>query len=201
VRSGFEIFHGGALRSGRPVEATGHDKKRAARPLTVRFVRAPGDDNGNARIRQHRSRSSHSALYDFSFVKSGGGKVAFGLIRNRPQAIRPFADPKHSRIVIVAPGNDAHAFSRLIRATLPEMYGEFSDPSCNRTTRIDARAVRAAPPPKTTRRSDRTSVTLRRTAVLVTADARSDRSLRFAAVRIANFAFTKDERCPMSPRC
>jgi hypothetical protein len=130
----------------------------------------------------------------------GRRQVAFGLIRNRPQAFGPYVDPKNSRIVIAAPGNDAHAFSRLNRAVFPEMYGEFSGPSCNRTTHVDAPVGHAASPPKTTRRSDRTSVTLRRTAVPVTADARSDWYLRFAADRVANFAFRKDERCPMSPR-
>lgn len=62
------------------------------------------------------------ALYDFNFAKPEHGRVAFGYVRNHLQSIEKFGDPKNSHIVIVAHGNELHSFSRLNRATYPDMY-------------------------------------------------------------------------------
>jgi intracellular sulfur oxidation DsrE/DsrF family protein len=67
---------------------------------------------------------AQKALYDFNFAKPMDGKVAFGYIKNHLQAIKEFGDSPNSHIVIVAHGNELHAFSRLNRAAYPEMYDE-----------------------------------------------------------------------------
>jgi intracellular sulfur oxidation DsrE/DsrF family protein len=62
------------------------------------------------------------ALYDFNFAKPEHGRVAFGYVKNHLKAIKEYGDPKNSHIVIVAHGNELHSFSRLNRATYPDMY-------------------------------------------------------------------------------
>ena len=64
------------------------------------------------------------ALYDFNFAKPLEGKAAFGYIKNHLRAIKEYGDPARSHIVIVAHGNELHAFSRLNRAAYPDMYDE-----------------------------------------------------------------------------
>jgi uncharacterized protein len=67
---------------------------------------------------------SQKALYDFNFAKPTDAKPAFGYVRNHLQAIKDFGQPATSHIVIVAHGNELHAFSRLNRAAYPDMYEE-----------------------------------------------------------------------------
>lgn len=62
------------------------------------------------------------ALYDFNFAKPLEGKAALGYVRNHLQALKEHGDLKNSRIVIVAHGNELHAFSRLNRAAYPGVY-------------------------------------------------------------------------------
>lgn len=64
------------------------------------------------------------ALYDFNFAKPDDARNAFGYVRNHLQAIKQYGDAKNSHIVVVAHGNELHAFSRLNRAAYPEMYEE-----------------------------------------------------------------------------
>lgn len=67
---------------------------------------------------------SQKALYDFNFAKPTDAKPAFGYVKNHLQAIKDFGQPATSHIVIVAHGNELHAFSRLNRAAYPDMYEE-----------------------------------------------------------------------------
>ena len=64
------------------------------------------------------------ALYDFNFARPTDGKVAFGYITNHLRAIKEYGDPANSHLVIVAHGNELHAFSRLNRLAYPDMYEE-----------------------------------------------------------------------------
>jgi hypothetical protein len=59
------------------------------------------------------------AMYDFNFARPADAKTAFGYIKNHLRAIKEFGDPQRSHIVIVAHGNELHAFSRLNRAAFP----------------------------------------------------------------------------------
>ena len=62
------------------------------------------------------------ALYDFNFAKPMDGMTAFAYVKNHLKAIKEYGDPKNSHLVIVAHGNELHAFSRLNRAAYPGMY-------------------------------------------------------------------------------
>ncbi|RYF16885.1 MAG: hypothetical protein EOO30_09230 [Comamonadaceae bacterium] len=62
------------------------------------------------------------ALYDFNFAKPLDGKAAFGYVKNHLKALQEYGDAKNSRIVIVAHGNELHAFSRKNRDAYPGMY-------------------------------------------------------------------------------
>ncbi|WP_299764775.1 DsrE family protein [Ramlibacter sp.] len=62
------------------------------------------------------------AVYDFNFAKPLDGKAAFGYVRNHLEALKKYGDVKNSHIVIVAHGNELHAFSRLNRAAYPGVY-------------------------------------------------------------------------------
>ncbi|MEN8175929.1 MAG: DsrE family protein [Pseudomonadota bacterium] len=64
----------------------------------------------------------HKALYDFNFDRPAQGKIALKFIKNHLRAIKEFGDPQNSKIVVVAHGDELHAFSRLNRAAFPEMY-------------------------------------------------------------------------------
>ena len=64
------------------------------------------------------------ALYDFNFAKPTDAVPAFGYVKNHLKAIREYGDAANSRIVIVAHGNELHAFSRLNRAAYPGVYEE-----------------------------------------------------------------------------
>ena len=67
---------------------------------------------------------SQKALYDFNFAKPDDALPAFGYVKNHLAAIGQYGQPATSRIVIVAHGNELHAFSRLNRAAYPQMYEE-----------------------------------------------------------------------------
>ena len=67
------------------------------------------------------------ALYDFNFAQPLDGQVAFGYIRNHLKAIQEYGQPDKSHIVIVAHGNELHAFSRLNRDVYPEMYDKLKE--------------------------------------------------------------------------
>lgn len=62
------------------------------------------------------------ALYDFNFAKPLEGKAAFGYVRNHLNALKQYGDLKNSHVVIVAHGNELHAFSRKNRDAYPGMY-------------------------------------------------------------------------------
>jgi uncharacterized protein len=67
---------------------------------------------------------AQKAMYDFNFGKPMDAMPAFGYIKNHLAAIKQYGDPKNSHIVIVAHGNELHAFSRLNRAAYPGVYEE-----------------------------------------------------------------------------
>ncbi len=67
---------------------------------------------------------AQKALYDFNFANPTDAKQAFGYVKNHLQAIKEYGQPRTSHIVIVAHGNELHAFSRLNRAAYPDMYDE-----------------------------------------------------------------------------
>jgi uncharacterized protein len=67
---------------------------------------------------------AQKALYDFNFAKPNDAKNAFAYVKNHLKAIAEYGDPKQSHLVIVAHGNELHAFSRLNRAAFPDMYDE-----------------------------------------------------------------------------
>lgn len=67
---------------------------------------------------------AQKALYDFNFAQPLDARPAFGYVKNHLQAIKEYGDPAHSHIVIVAHGNELHAFSRLNRAAYPGLYEE-----------------------------------------------------------------------------
>jgi intracellular sulfur oxidation DsrE/DsrF family protein len=67
---------------------------------------------------------AQKALYDFNFAKPTDAVTAFGYIKNHLKAIQEYGDAKSSHIVLVAHGNELHAFSRLNRAAYPGVYEE-----------------------------------------------------------------------------
>ena len=71
--------------------------------------------------------AAQKALYDFNFAKPGQGKSALGYIRNHLRALKEFGDTPDSHIVIVAHGNELHAFSRHNREAYPEVYEALKD--------------------------------------------------------------------------
>ena len=67
---------------------------------------------------------AQKALYDFNFANPTDVGPAFGYIKNHLAALRQYGDAKNTHIVIVAHGNELHAFSRLNRAAYPGVYEE-----------------------------------------------------------------------------
>lgn len=67
---------------------------------------------------------AQKAMYDFNFAKTTDAGPAFGYVLNHLKAIKQYGDAAHSHLVIVAHGNELHAFSRLNRAAFPEMYAQ-----------------------------------------------------------------------------
>ncbi|WP_019170025.1 DsrE family protein [Pseudaminobacter salicylatoxidans] len=66
-------------------------------------------------------------VYDFNFATPQEGLGALGFIRNHIKALKEFGDFEKSRIVIVAHGNELHAFSRENKAAFPEAYAAFKE--------------------------------------------------------------------------
>lgn len=67
---------------------------------------------------------AQKALYDFNFANPTDATAAFGYVKNHLRAIAEYGQPRASHIVIVAHGNELHAFSRLNRAAYPAVYEE-----------------------------------------------------------------------------
>lgn len=67
---------------------------------------------------------AQKSVYDFNFERPLDAKVALAYLKNHLKAINEFGDPKNSHLVIVAHGNELHAFSRLNRAAYPGIYEE-----------------------------------------------------------------------------
>jgi intracellular sulfur oxidation DsrE/DsrF family protein len=84
------------------------------------------------------------ALYDFNFAKPGDAVPAFAYIKNHIKAMKEFGDYKNSHVVIVAHGNELHAFSRLNSAAYPDMYKHLKElTDMGVTIRICANAARS----------------------------------------------------------
>jgi intracellular sulfur oxidation DsrE/DsrF family protein len=66
-------------------------------------------------------------LYDFNFAQPKDGLNALGFIKNHIKAMKEFGDFDKSKIVIVAHGNELHAFSRKNKAAFPEAYEAFKE--------------------------------------------------------------------------
>ncbi len=68
---------------------------------------------------------AQKTVYDFNFAKPTDARTAFAYIRNQLKALQEYGGvDKESSVVIVAHGNELHAFSRLNRDAFPGMYGE-----------------------------------------------------------------------------
>ena len=65
---------------------------------------------------------AQKVLYDFNFDNPIDGKRALNFIRNHIAAAKEFGDFKDSKFVVVAHGNELHAFSRLNRTAYPDVY-------------------------------------------------------------------------------
>jgi intracellular sulfur oxidation DsrE/DsrF family protein len=90
------------------------------------------------------SYQPQKALYDFNFAKPMDAKAAFSYVKNHLAAIKAYGDPKKSHLVIVAHGNELHAFSRLNRAAYPDMYEELKALSdAGVTIRVCSNAARS----------------------------------------------------------
>ncbi len=70
---------------------------------------------------------AQKALYDWNYPTPEEGLRALGFVRNHIKALQEFGDLEASSIVIVAHGNDLHAFSRLNQAAYPEAYAAFKE--------------------------------------------------------------------------
>lgn len=66
-------------------------------------------------------------LYDFNFGDPKDGLSALAFVRNHIKALKEFGDFDKSKIVIVAHGNELHAFSRKNKAAFPEAYEAFKE--------------------------------------------------------------------------
>ncbi|MCQ0969825.1 DsrE family protein [Paracoccus sp. TK19116] len=61
-------------------------------------------------------------LYDWNYATPEDGLRALGFIRNHIAAMEEFGDLEGSDIVVVAHGNDLHAFARQNAAAFPDAY-------------------------------------------------------------------------------
>jgi len=66
-------------------------------------------------------------LYDFNFGQPKDGLSALAFVRNHIKALKEFGDFDGSSIVVVAHGNELHAFARKNRAAFPEAYEAFKE--------------------------------------------------------------------------
>ena len=65
---------------------------------------------------------AQKVLYDWNYATPEDGLRALGYIRNHIAAMEEFGDLEGSDIVVVAHGNDLHAFARQNAAAFPEAY-------------------------------------------------------------------------------
>lgn len=68
--------------------------------------------------------TAQKALYDFNFAQPLEGQRALGFVKNHLKAMKEYGDLENSHIVVVAHGNELHAFSRLNQALYKDMYDE-----------------------------------------------------------------------------
>lgn len=66
-------------------------------------------------------------LYDWNYATPEDGLRALGFVRNHLKTMKEFGDVKNSHIVIVAHGNDLHAFSRRNRDAFPDAYKKLKE--------------------------------------------------------------------------
>lgn len=66
-------------------------------------------------------------LYDWNYATPEEGLRALGFIRNHIKTMKEFGDFENSHIVMVAHGNDLHAFSRLNSEAYPDAYKLFKE--------------------------------------------------------------------------
>lgn len=65
---------------------------------------------------------AQKVLYDWNYDTPEDGIRALGFIRNHLKAMDEYGDRENSKFVMVAHGNELHAFSRLNREAYPEAY-------------------------------------------------------------------------------
>lgn len=70
---------------------------------------------------------AQKVLYDFNFDDPLDGQRALGFIRNHIAAAQEFGDFEGSKFVVVAHGNELHAFSRLNRTAYPDVYDKVKE--------------------------------------------------------------------------
>lgn len=83
-------------------------------------------------------------LYEFNFAEPKDGLAALGFIRNHIEALKKHGDLAGSKFVIVAHGNELHAYSRKNRAAFPEAYKLLKDIS-DQASSFGSAATRPAP--------------------------------------------------------
>ncbi len=65
---------------------------------------------------------AQKVMYDFNFAEPKDGIAALGFIRNHIAALKKHGDFKKSHFVMIAHGNELHAYSRKNRSAFPEAY-------------------------------------------------------------------------------
>jgi intracellular sulfur oxidation DsrE/DsrF family protein len=64
------------------------------------------------------------AVYQFNFENPQDMEQGLGYLSNHIKALKAWGDFEHSKLVVVAHGNELHMLSRLNRATYPDIYDE-----------------------------------------------------------------------------
>lgn len=70
---------------------------------------------------------AQNVVYDWNYPTPEEGLRALGFVRNHIKAMQEFGDLENSNIVIVAHGNDLHAFSRLNSEAYPDAYASLKE--------------------------------------------------------------------------
>lgn len=70
---------------------------------------------------------AQKVLYDWNYATPHEGLRALGYIKNHIKAMEEFGDLENSDFVIVAHGNDLHAFSRLNSEAFPDAYNQLKE--------------------------------------------------------------------------
>ena len=65
---------------------------------------------------------AQKAVYQFNLERPEDLNQALGYINNHLNSLKEYGDVKNSHLVVVAHGNELHAFSRLNRAAYPDLY-------------------------------------------------------------------------------